>query len=502
VPVSTNPALCGNEKIDGNEQCDLGSTKNGLVCNPKYGDSCTYCTNTCIIETVEAAQRCGNGVVDKDADNNWLEACDYMLDSNGNQVTVSTHREQGDVGDLSCTAEGYDKGSYQCSNNCQLLVNNCIACNMGDNLPIPKLGIINPMFNNGNALYTDNNPYVALLKENPDFNNYWVYGVWRKISYNGSIPINSSEQQTLIVDNEGSFLSNGKGLETSNQCKYKLLFNYKFLNNGAKPDSIVSSGLGDLFDYPVNNESGIVKNDVIMSPALPSGQVRVVVRSDIEANDGYDFVGNFMYDKFNISQNIKFNNITTSNLCGSVEKNSQNYFLPSSNCTVYGDFLAGRNFAWVHPIIKSETTQIQAYTFDFTKDSFPTNDAIGFYVTSPNDHINRRLSDEVWVDVYLPKITKDVPEYSIYKPDYTFKISDAVVSNAPGASYWHVFNFYVFTDNQFIIQPIGQNIPFVGISSPGHYLINQPDIPANYAGAIVTDECKMRANIPNTQPCE
>lgn len=62
------PASCGDGAINNNEQCDNG-TQNGVVCNPAYGSSCNYCSNSCA-DVVVHGSYCGDGTLDP------LESCD------------------------------------------------------------------------------------------------------------------------------------------------------------------------------------------------------------------------------------------------------------------------------------------------------------------------------------------------------------------------------------------------------------------------------------------
>ncbi len=54
-----NPIVCGNNIKEGTEQCDYG-TDNGKPCNPLYGSSCTYCSSTCKLVTINGPS-CGDG---------------------------------------------------------------------------------------------------------------------------------------------------------------------------------------------------------------------------------------------------------------------------------------------------------------------------------------------------------------------------------------------------------------------------------------------------------
>lgn len=46
-----NDPVCGDEKVTGDEECDDGSD-NGVVCTPTACGICSYCSDTCEIETV------------------------------------------------------------------------------------------------------------------------------------------------------------------------------------------------------------------------------------------------------------------------------------------------------------------------------------------------------------------------------------------------------------------------------------------------------------------
>ncbi|PIT87263.1 MAG: hypothetical protein COU31_03810 [Candidatus Magasanikbacteria bacterium CG10_big_fil_rev_8_21_14_0_10_40_10] len=66
--VSLAAGSCGNFEIDAGEQCDAGKLsaggKNGVPCAPSYGQSCSWCTDACVVQTVEQAEWCGNGKIE------------------------------------------------------------------------------------------------------------------------------------------------------------------------------------------------------------------------------------------------------------------------------------------------------------------------------------------------------------------------------------------------------------------------------------------------------
>ncbi|PIY93448.1 MAG: hypothetical protein COY69_01525, partial [Candidatus Magasanikbacteria bacterium CG_4_10_14_0_8_um_filter_32_14] len=119
-------------------------------------------------------------------------------------------------------------------------------------------------------------------------------------------------------------------------------------------------------------------------------------------------------------------------------------------------------------------------------------------VSSPNGPIDL-LKDEndVWVEVYHYH-EKQVNVFSIYKPDFVFKLSDAKLSASQSANYWHVFNIHMDSGN-IVVLPLGETWP-VDPNQYLNYMKNNPfDI--NYAGAIVTGNCGVRASMPYTTKC-
>jgi cysteine-rich repeat protein len=71
---------CGNNIKEGEEECDKGEL-NGEVCNPLYGGSCTYCTNSCELKTIKG-EYCGDGIL-----NEAYERCDDGNTYDGDKCT-------------------------------------------------------------------------------------------------------------------------------------------------------------------------------------------------------------------------------------------------------------------------------------------------------------------------------------------------------------------------------------------------------------------------------
>lgn len=60
TPVVCEEPICGDGIEDAQEECDLGAD-NGIVCDPLYDDSCSYCSETCELVEVPGPY-CGDGV--------------------------------------------------------------------------------------------------------------------------------------------------------------------------------------------------------------------------------------------------------------------------------------------------------------------------------------------------------------------------------------------------------------------------------------------------------
>ncbi len=464
-------AACGNgivETVNGiQEQCDLGS-QNGLSCNPAYNTPCTYCSNTCTNITVDAVAYCGNGSIDQ-INPTTREACDYA------DSTIV-----GGTGALICS----DKGTYSCTNNCLQLVNNCVTCGISTTtLTTPKISILNPLTQAGNSPYTPTIGYVDILRGSTSTNLQWLG--YRKINYRSEDPnsyIDPFDPYTLLIDAAYQPVTN-QGLQTNGSCngEYVLLFNKRHISeektgntNGLTHAQIVNQGFGDLFAYPVSGEGGQVVNEVILSPAVPQDQVRIVVRWK-KKSSGALFTGNLYQDNATPSV-ISYVTNDRTKLCGDMDitPQSSNYYLPVGCLPVTPS-------TWIHQILNPSVTTQATQAFTLSALNRQSDRTIGFYVSSLSGPINQFKDYELWVDVYEYHAGQ-VPLYSVYKPTHTFSFGDAIQSTNPLARYWHVFNLTISGSNalkKFTVQTVA------GANS----------------GAIVTSECEVRKNMPNTTQC-
>jgi len=101
-----SPAICGNDIIEGTEQCDDG-VNNGVSCSAGYDSSCNYCSSSCEIETVQGPF-CGDGTI-----NNPPEQCDDGNIQGGDGCSVTCQIECAENWDCSdwseCTPENLYK---------------------------------------------------------------------------------------------------------------------------------------------------------------------------------------------------------------------------------------------------------------------------------------------------------------------------------------------------------------------------------------------------------
>jgi len=76
--------ICGNSEVEVPEQCDLGES-NGIQCIPNYGESCTYCSETCEEITLYDGY-CGDEIIQE-----TYEQCEVDLDCDDDNIhTIDT----------------------------------------------------------------------------------------------------------------------------------------------------------------------------------------------------------------------------------------------------------------------------------------------------------------------------------------------------------------------------------------------------------------------------
>ncbi|MBI2437169.1 MAG: DUF4215 domain-containing protein, partial [Candidatus Magasanikbacteria bacterium] len=460
--------LCGDGKINQpSEQCDLGTAQNGVVCTADYNSSCTYCRNDCKVETLESVYGfCGNEKVDfkdtnangtKDFSEEWFEKCDYTLDlATGKQKTIFVNTLDDNniwtCDDAITSEEKYSLnndvvGTLSCDTSCTILnTSNCVECGITDNGVKPQIAVLNVMTGDQS---------------------------------NGAPMDDAKWEQSMFFDiysNSGKILYTGDSLNFDNG--YSLFKSYDLFNNNSLVGLVVNKQCSEFYQIKFKEGDYLPysapKDEIVVSPALPPDDVRVVVRWDKSKNPDLKFVGNLYIG----TQSDVFLYASTKpvNSCNKIQLSlikALNYWLPDSDCTSVENI-------YFHHLIERGNTGVQAYTF--TSSSVLNN--IGFFVSSLNGPINHFKNADVWVDVYYHH-ENDNPEYSIYKPDLSFSLSNADSSNNVDAAYWHVFNL-IKNGNEYKAYDLKGNLINTTINN----------------GVIKTNICEIKKDISGITQCQ
>ena len=448
------------------EVCDLGN-ENGRACSPEYGRSCTYCSFDCRnVLTVDPAQFCGDGVIDyDDADNDGVidydirefvdnerivyteelyEQCD--IGPGGQPIGIRFQPESIELGqqpvfceELTSEATDYYVGEYRCENQCGVLVNGCVNCTIHfENGPIPQIALLNPIIANDQEW-----PHDA------------TYGVQL---YNPAQEQISTIMRFDVFENPrvaNDLLREPRGIETNPICSehYKIIFKLP----RQRPSQIVDGGLGDAFDYPVSGEGAGVSNEYIYAPAVPARLARVVVRWGKAEHQGGTSFGGVVYSDQDavlaqVNEGMLSNavvnytraaledfegDVSDSGLCGILrDRQPGEWWDVSNDCPNY--FRTGLD---VHPIVNTDSRETFAQAFTFNLTHWNDGEQIPFVVESHTGPMAQFADSNVSVEVYTYQEGQDV-EYSIFKPEFTFNISDVNLGNRPNpvARYWHVMN--------------------------------------------------------------
>jgi hypothetical protein len=246
------------------------------------------------------------------------------------------------------------------------------------------------------------------------------------------------------------------------------------------------SQYGDFFPYPVNGEGREIKNEYVVSPAVPPATFRVVVKW--KTNDAnVKFTGLVYNSEFNnngvadtsqerFGATVSYMTAASHwNVCQGMEKfeagvgmlnPNDGYWLPT---LCHKEFAAndGSGGVYFHKVGNLEKIGAQALTIP-TK----SNDlgALSTYYDAPyaffvqaitargaSTNISALEDLDVTVDVYEFH-EGQVPEYSMYLPTATYTMRMASKSSNTGTDalvkYWHVFNLQKVGDEYKIKKPI------------------------------------------------
>ncbi|NCO05237.1 MAG: hypothetical protein GW939_03780, partial [Candidatus Magasanikbacteria bacterium] len=494
------------------EVCDQGGL-NGISCTPQYGQSCSYCSYDCqAVLAVDPVSFCGDGQLDE-----ANEQCETI----GQSRIVVPGQNPGSVEDVICE----DLGNYQCNNTCSALTNNCVSCVVLDEPQgaEPRLAMLNPMITISTEGTFPEDSWVALTNVQlfrpdaavPQFR--WGMRYRGLPGFNEDVHgLNYEESFTLT-----NFQDAHKTIESNVQCngQYYYAFNtdghcdgdllqlcdadLDCNNNGPcrfgsdyalssqersedwyrpYPVSVNDGEQSPYYTYVVDSEPTNIVNEVVVSPAVPEGVYRFVLRWGNTVAETNARLGLAVYNLgFPDSQKqIGYHTFAPVadfapwahdiKLMNDVDSNDYrfNYWWPTQV-----DTTLQQRSVFLHDVQSLDKTFIQAMTID-TNDHWGSgvcqnnnnscrtnsdcgdisNDPTGIcdfdnsvqplrtfavYVTSLNGPITQYDDMEIYVDVYAYKEGQD-PTFSLLKPIATYNIQSATKSTNARARYWHVAN--------------------------------------------------------------
>ncbi len=298
-----------------------------------------------------------------------------------------------------------------------------------------------------------------------------------------------------------------RGLETNLLCsdQYATYFNLDDVTadkfNGNRSDASISTKLsvagakeqyeryGSFFPYPVNAELTTIANEFVLSPAVPQGTFRVVVKWKHFADGpdvsfapviyNRDFLGNaaranatteqrfaasvdvlkaLSSNRANRGRNFLcsrmtsvYNGLNNAEIADLARLNIFNYWQPDACEDFYGNpqDLITQGSVFVHDSGTLQSVSAQASTI-ITGDSMGLLDH-GYYnspyavfveVISGSSTVPISAFDNLDVTVEIYEYRADqIPESSLYLPTHVYTLRSATASaNAGIAKYWHVFN--------------------------------------------------------------
>lgn len=500
---------CGNGKLEKErgEQCDNGGN-NDVQCKPAVGQKqCTYCGNGCKILTVDNPIFCGNGTIDPGEQCEFtasgvvkrLYSPDFIDTSyksclsgctSGNSVCVNACDilKNSMINDnKSEPAVCSELGEYQCSNSCKSLDNLCVSCNVKPNGTFALANILNPIMLDWSA-WQDTNKYTLNLMHLVKNSS----GVTTKQSI-GSTQINGLTTGSGIIGFQPLTGGTNIQIEASPQCtnNYSLAFN---VGKNLSADQYSS------FSYPVNGETAQVMQDVIMSPALYPGTFRVVVVATGGSAANGDLLDGSVYNELYSSIDPNAPNVgdtgpqtfsnRVDNLRCSQMKRAGDYWVPGPGKTSIGSSETCSDVGGV-AVSRSQTsisgkTYLQSFTID-TNDYKQSGDTFAFYLRSIDKNIYEHRGDaiEVWVYKSNPKQNS---LYSVYQPDYRFKINLAQ-DGASSAVSWHVFNLVRVDAQNYDVRLVPK------IDAAGNQIGEYSD------GMFQSSLCATKAHMPGATKC-
>lgn len=366
-----------------------------------------------------------------------------------------------------------NKGSWVCSSDCLgEPENKCVACGVKTFGPEPLLALLNPMVDpltGGDTQSLGSGLNWAKLAD------YDLSLGRKQLKTEGGLGAFFSLEPddvsliTVKTPSNPFFITSESNIEANLLCKEEYALSFNRL--GIQTATGISGSMlqykakkKHFFDYPVNGEKEKIVNELVVSPAVPEGVVRVVLRwTDEENKKGGIFSGGLYSSrlaKFSggdptkaliryadaksavnpLQKLCKFMVKTDKTVQTDEGSVSEEYWMPAP---LNGSGCTGTNGVFVHEIAGAAKTFIQSFTIDPSIIVTAQPHSYGFFVEAVDDVLGSYTNSNLQVDVYSYH-EGQVPLYSLYQPDYSFNIKDAADSSSNSlAPYWHVFNFLV-----------------------------------------------------------
>ncbi|PIR03007.1 MAG: hypothetical protein COV60_02625 [Candidatus Magasanikbacteria bacterium CG11_big_fil_rev_8_21_14_0_20_43_7] len=432
------------------EECDISEpgTKTYDQCTGLgyNAPSCTYCSPQCTVITVESLAYCGNGIIDKigtksDGATPLYETCDKKPDGTVVGIDATTLQTIPINSCQDVTAPNgtqFEKGTVDCNADCTLFQNQCFSCGLLENGPIARVSLLNPMKE------TDT-PETGIFAVMVHLND----GIASQLGFTSFVggttdkDFNSNIGTVRIQTNLECSIDSCSGSNCSGDGYGVLFVNHLSTFGG---NNIDDAPPHDVFEYPVNGEVSAVSHEFITSPAVPSGVVRIVIRTKHDAIPEQDeLFGGFYQGSHSVPlwTPLVFNLFTCNAFSGDsspyADGKGNKYLWPIASaqhpCSGIIDLY------WPHPTLKGKEHTIQSFTLDLNM--LPGDEPLAFFVQSLGTNAIGAfaISTDVWVDVYTAHDGQE--KYSFFKPTYTFNIKTAVDGIAfpnKDAEFWHVFS--------------------------------------------------------------
>jgi hypothetical protein len=208
-----------------------------------------------------------------------------------------------------------------------------------------------------------------------------------------------------------------------------------------------------------------------VSPAVPSGAIRVVVRwTKKEADAGHGYTGGLYSGKpFDLAGEVgtsQGSHVTISDFVGTPQYDYTcsgmslvgSYWAPSANgtstCRPLQDEGMPAGYVFAHREANVQQTYVSSFTVDTSMFGGSRTEPIAFYVEDFGaSEIFSSQNSNLRVDVYTYRSGQVAS--SVYAPTQTFEIKNAQKSTNTQATSWHVFNITPYNGQGNIVIPAG-----------------------------------------------